>query len=48
MTIGLEVLKVSKTDQFENLDISSHGEPGNITFGHHVNLIQRVQLGPLP
>ena len=25
-----------------------HGEARNIKFGHQVNLIQRVQLGPLP
>ena len=34
--------------KFENLNISSHGEARNTKFGYQVNLIQKVQLGPLP
>ena len=37
-----------KSDQSENLYISSQGEARNIKFGHQVNLIQRVLLGTPP
>ena len=44
----IELLKVSKNDQFENLYISSHGKARNIKFGQQVNIIKRVTLGTLP
>ena len=37
-----------KSDQSENLYISSQGEARNIKFGHQVNLIRRVLLGTPP
>ena len=47
MTINFELLKVSKMTSLK-IYVSSYGEARNIKFGHQVNLIQRVQLGPLP
>ena len=37
-----------QNDQFENLNLSSHGVARNIKIGHLANLVQRVQLSPLP
>ena len=44
--MNYELLKVSKMVSLK-IYVSSHGEARNIKFGHQVNLIQRVQLGPL-
>ena len=46
---GVWILFCSQPNsQFENLYISSNGKARNIKLGYQVNLIQRVQLGPLP
>ena len=43
----LELLKVCNMTSLK-IYVSGYGEARNIKFGHQINLIQRVQLGPLP
>ena len=47
MTVNFEPLKVNKMSSLK-IYISSHAEAGNIKFGYQVNLIQKVELSPLP
>ena len=57
-SVNFDLAKVSKisnwtaqshqNDQFENLYISSDGEPRTIKFGQQIIIIERVTLGTLP